>query len=419
MIKKGTHTANVSNGGLIDTLVVLPGDLVQVVAKSVMLPADYNDGTVSGAIDSSRSYENGAALTDDWRNQKSQVGVAMTQEEEDGALHHSEVLKEVLKVNGSSKSLNNTYNKLNVHKENHEKKVINHMANGLLSVSDATMDVNHANQLLDKEFTCTESVASEVSDSSKTDSEASRTPLAVSTERAPQNPIPSRTAKESKLNPSAKVFSPSLPNFRSTPPPVPTAPSVAYVPNNVPAVQVAGAQPEVGIRPSVSRSSWPVKFVPYATSTAMNADNGLQYNQSIAGHMVTRAQPIRHGGQYQPIQALPSYVHSNPQNGIFGRPGQFVYIHPVTHDVIQAPAALSQASHPLLASHPFHVGVAKNEGVLAGPALSVSMTPPLMANGPQSFTMPSHIHQLSAPYFSSMRPVQILGSNIPYSVKFQ
>lgn len=58
-------------------------------------------------------------------------------------------------------------------------------------------------------------------------------------------------------------------------------------------------------------------------------------------------------------------------------------------------------------------------GVLAGPALSVSMTPPLMANGPQSFTMPSHIHQLSAPYFSSMRPVQILGSNIPYSVKFQ
>lgn len=95
--------------------------------------------------------------------------------------------------------MNNTYNKLNVHKENHEKKVINHMANGLLSVSDATMDVNHANQLLDKEFTCTESVASEVSDSSKTDSEASRTPLAVSTERAPQNPIPSRTAKVNRV----------------------------------------------------------------------------------------------------------------------------------------------------------------------------------------------------------------------------
>ena len=33
MIKKGTQNANVSNGGLIDTLVVLPGDLVQIVAK--------------------------------------------------------------------------------------------------------------------------------------------------------------------------------------------------------------------------------------------------------------------------------------------------------------------------------------------------------------------------------------------------
>lgn len=33
MIKKGTHNTNVSDSGLIDTLVVLAGDLVQVVAK--------------------------------------------------------------------------------------------------------------------------------------------------------------------------------------------------------------------------------------------------------------------------------------------------------------------------------------------------------------------------------------------------
>lgn len=86
--------------------------------------------------------------------------------------------------------------------------------------------------------------------------------------------------QESKLNPSAKVFSPSFPNYRSTPPPVATVPSVAYVSNNFPAVQVAGAQPEL-IRPIAPRSSWPVKFVSYVSSTAMNADNGLQYNQPV------------------------------------------------------------------------------------------------------------------------------------------
>ncbi|XP_021755771.1 uncharacterized protein LOC110720972 [Chenopodium quinoa] len=427
MIRKGTQSSNVSNGGLIDTLVVQPGDLVQVVAKGVMLPADYasscancgDEETVSVTIESSRISENGAALTNERRNSERQVGVIMPHEEEDGYLHQSKALKEVAKVNGSSKSLNKAHNKLNVHKEIHERTVVNQLANGSLSATDASLDVNHANQLVAKDLTCTESVASEVSDSSKTDSDASRTPLAVPVERALQNPLPSKTAKESKLNPSAKDFSPSLPNFRSTPPLVPTVPSVPYVPNNIPAVQIAGAQPELGNRSIVPRSSWPVKFVPYATSTTMNPDNGLQYNQPIAGLIATRAQPIRHGGQYQPIQAMPSYVHPNSQNGIFGRPGQVVYIHPVSHDVIQAPGSLSsQAPHPLLASHPIHVGFAKNEGVLAGQPLPISMTSPLMANGPQSFTTPSHIHRLSSPHFSSMQPIPILGPNIPYNAKF-
>ncbi|KMT12721.1 hypothetical protein BVRB_4g088170 [Beta vulgaris subsp. vulgaris] len=427
MIKKGTHNTNVSDSGLIDTLVVLAGDLVQVVAKGVMLSADNVsnpaacefEGTVSGTIDSCRSSENEALSTAERRNEERQVGVPMLQEDEDHYRHHSEVSKEVSKVNGSSRSLIDN-NKLNVQKENYEMRAFNHLGDGSLPASDASLDLKHMNQLLDKESTSTESVASEHSDSAKTDLDATHNPSAVPTERAPQNPLPSRTAKESKLNPSAKVFSPSFPNYRSTPPPVATVPSVAYVSNNFPAVQVAGAQPEL-IRPIAPRSSWPVKFVSYVSSTAMNADNGLQYNQPIAGHYVTRAQPIRHGAQYQSIQAMPTYVHPNPQNGIYGRPGQLVYVHPVTHDVIQAPAALSQAPHALLTSHPIHVGIAKNEGagVLAGPTLPVPVTPPLMGNGPQSYTMPSHIHQLSTPHFSSIRHVPVLGPSMPYSAKFQ
>ncbi|KAL2944569.1 Polyadenylate-binding protein-interacting protein 4 [Bienertia sinuspersici] len=370
MIKKGTHNSNVSNGGLIDTLVVLPGDLVQVVAKGVILPADHisscasgNDkGTNSGTIDSCQGSENGTMLTGEQRSKERQVGVTMHQEEEVGYQHPFEALKEVPKVSGSSTSLNDSHNKQSVHKENHEMMAFSQISNGSLSTSDASLDCKRVNQLLDKEFTCTKSVASEASDSVKTKSAASRNFLAVPAEMAPQKPL-NRTAKESKLNPSAKVFSPSVPNFRSTPPVVPTVPGVAYTPNSLPAVQVAGVQQEVGIRPMVPRSSWSVKYVPYVASTAMNTDNGPQYNQpQFAGHIVTRAQPIRHGAQYQQIQALPPYVHPSHQNGMFGRPGQLVYVRPVTHDVIQAPSPMSQAQHPLLASHPIHVGAAKNEG---------------------------------------------------------
>lgn len=89
------------------------------------------------------------------------------------------------------------------------------------------------------------------------------------------------TLQESKLNPSAKVFSPSFPNLRSTPPLVQTAPSVAYVTNSIPAAEVAGAQPEVEMQPIVPRTSWPVKFFPYVTSTAVTAENGLQYTQPV------------------------------------------------------------------------------------------------------------------------------------------
>lgn len=74
-------------------------------------------------------------------------------------------------------------------------RAFNHLGDGSLPASDASLDLKHVNQLLDKESTSTESVASEHSDSAKTDLDATRNPSAVPTERAPQNPLPSRTAK--------------------------------------------------------------------------------------------------------------------------------------------------------------------------------------------------------------------------------
>ncbi|CAO2836305.1 unnamed protein product [Amaranthus hypochondriacus] len=389
MIKKGTQNANVSNGGLIDTLVVLPGDLVQIVAKGVTLPADYAPTCVTCDEEGTAS-QNGAVSTNEQRNQERQVGVAMLKEDENGYHCHAEAFKEVPKDNSSCTSLDDSFSNLNVCEENHK------------PANDASLEVQHA-----KEFTSTNSVASDVTDSAKTRLDVPGSPVAVPADVGSQNTLVNRTAKESKLNPSAKVFSPSFPNLRSTPPLVQTAPSVAYVTNSIPPAQVAGAQPEVEMQASVPRTSWPVKFFPYVTSTAVNAENGLQYTQPVASHIVTRAPPIRHVAQYQPIQAVPPYVHHSPQNGIFARPGQLVYVHPVAHDVIQAPVAVSQAPHPYMTPHPIHVGIAKNEGLVAGQAMPVSMTPPLVANGAPPFT--THIQ----PLFSSIHPVSILGPKFP------
>lgn len=48
MTKKGNRDANVANAGVIETLVILSEDLVQVVAKRVLLPAEGFAGNVTG-----------------------------------------------------------------------------------------------------------------------------------------------------------------------------------------------------------------------------------------------------------------------------------------------------------------------------------------------------------------------------------
>ncbi|KAF3433528.1 hypothetical protein FNV43_RR24630 [Rhamnella rubrinervis] len=66
MTKKGKRNANITNVGLIDTLVILSGDLVQVVAKGVLLLANGIAGNVTGndaeaavgTVSSDKSLEN-------------------------------------------------------------------------------------------------------------------------------------------------------------------------------------------------------------------------------------------------------------------------------------------------------------------------------------------------------------------------
>ncbi|KAH9615122.1 hypothetical protein KSS87_020887 [Heliosperma pusillum] len=379
MVKEGTLNANVVKGDLIDTLVVRPGDLVQVVAKGVMLPADYassdattyDGGAVLGTYDSSRGSEHGTVIAGELLNQERHVGMGSSQEE-DGYHHASEIVEELIEANYSPTALNGRDNKIVEYEENQAKTIHNQLKNGCLTLDGTSPTAEVTTQLYEKETTPTKPVASEVSTSGKDVNGRSSVP--APSVLAPQNHATNRTVKESKLNPDAKIFSPSLSNLRSNPTPGLTVPSIAYVPNNITTGQVAAPQSEIGMR-SVAppRSSWPVKVVPYVTSSLAMADNDLQYSQP----------------------------------GVFGRPGQLVYMHPITHDVLQAPSTLSQAPQPYFTSHPIYV--TKHEGVLAGQTLQASVNPTLIANAPQPYMMPSHIQ------FSSMRPVPVLGSAVPYS----
>lgn len=269
--------------------------------------------------------------------------------------------KQAPEFDGSSPSLNEHCSELDVQKEHNATIASNQLAEENPAANYAYADVKLVNEFHDtdipKEFIHTEPVTSEISYfvSPESEYDAAHGGLAVTAEMAPPNPLTNRTAKESKLNPGAKVFSPSFPNFISTPLLVPSAPSMAYVPINIPSVQVAAPQPEAGVRPVAPRSSWPIKIFPYVNFTPPNTDSGLQYTQPA----------------------------------MFGRPGQAVYVHSIPPDMVQGPAALSQVPHPFLASHPIYA--AKHEGVLTRQALPVSVAPPVMTHVPQQFGMPSHI----------------------------
>lgn len=217
-----------------------------------------------------------------------------------------------------------------------------------------------------------------------------------------------KNAKEFKLNPGAKTFSPSSTHQRSVTPVVPAATSVAYITETSPVVSISTAQPEVEISSFVPRSL-PVKYVPYGGLVSSNGGTEMQYSQPVVGHLGSRAQPVRYASHYHPVQAGTTYVHPSSQNLMVGRLGPLVYVHPVSHDVVQGAPAFSQVSNiPLFTPHQVHLP--KHQGSTAAQALQWCSTPPYIAAGQQPFAVPSHI-PISQPHFPIIRPIPVPGSN--------
>ncbi|XP_004244126.1 uncharacterized protein [Solanum lycopersicum] len=425
MIKKGSREANVARGSLIETLVILSEDLVQVVAKGVMLSADCIQGHLDG--DNARTVCSNITYPEytkkEMKATKSKVSTVdgekaskeryvrnglISKQSDRRESHESLRERTIREVQGSSSNVD-----VSVTQASHLENVTfmknlelssNGICNGSPPLSSTKLDDpnndrhSHEQQTLGK-TPCLGATSSGAPITSVS---------CVSSSSAPADLVPSRgsihnvSTKESKLNPGAKIFSPSTLQHRTVTPPV--VPTMAYVPDSCPVVPIVTAEPAVEITPFAPHSSVPVKFVPYNNLAAGNGGLDVQYAQPTIGYMGSRTQPARYGSQYHHLQAATGYVHPNSQNVMVGRLGPLVYMHhPVSHDIVQSAAGFPQVStRPVLIPHQVHPP--KHQGSTAPQALQLYMAPPVITGLQQPFTIPSiPITQSSFPV---MRPMQ-------------
>ncbi|XVF34007.1 hypothetical protein REPUB_Repub18cG0020200 [Reevesia pubescens] len=448
LTKKGRCATNVANGSVVETLVILAGDLVQVVAKGVPLPFDgfagniaHGNGEASFEVLPSVDPLNGtkkfnkSTMDKIKSNRKRQIGddtskLLQDEYEQKFEFHVEEGAKEVQRsVSSCESSALDTLKPVFVVDacltqvkpvEEGNAEVTTKL---LLSAAahDAPMDGKLDNQCCERP-TATDiyqdAICSGVSTSSSpvTDVSSDLGQSSFSTPTAivpPQSPESNKKSKEFKLNPGEKNFSPSFASAISAALPiVPTVANVSYMPANSTMVAVAGSPPEVGIGTFAPRLPAPSKFVSYGNIAAANGVSGSQFSQPIVGHMGSRTQPLRYAGQYHPVQAASAYLNPNSQS-----------------DLVQGAAAISPVpARPPLTPH--HVQFPKHQvqchfglkqtlviaGSAPGQALQLCVPQPFIAGGQQPLAVPSHIPFLQPP-FPANCPVQVLTSNGLFSTK--
>ncbi|KAK1309081.1 hypothetical protein QJS10_CPA09g01198 [Acorus calamus] len=467
MIQKGKCNANLDKETLVETLVVLSGDLVQVVAKGVLHPAEgiVGGGTGDNVETVDRSFKRLMSNAEPERETKP-LTLAGTnserrcpQDEEYKSSYHTKrmgsedvtIIKEPpvrmglvktsqsvvgienMKMDSNKKmeealqlptvtvsesadrqaGKDNTYNKEAVL---HSTTNLNSENESPITQRSATYEISgHA---LPKKNS-NEARCGEIQNGSMLASPSVSEASTTSTSTAPCVPVPSKTSacktntKKFKLNPGAKTFSPSFANPRTATPAMSSAASMGYASNIPPVLPVS--QPGIEISPLSSRPSLPVKFVNYNNLVTGHSDINSQIPHTIIGHAGSRQQPIRPGPGY-PLQAAPTYMHPNCQTVMVGRFGHLMYVHPMTHDAIPGATVLAQGSPlPLMTPHQAHLP--KSQGAVMQ-ALPLCLPPPLVAGVQQPLVMPSHAP--FSPHFpATIRPIAAVpGSNGIFCSKF-
>eukprot|EP00249_Psilotum_nudum_P015390 c25304_g2_i1 orf=1-2427(-) len=174
-------------------------------------------------------------------------------------------------------------------------------------------------------------------------------------------------AKEFKLNPNAKVFTPSIASIRSS---ASVVQSPIYMQGAIPLAPMQSISVGIGVNPLMQQPGQSGKYaqlnsLPVSASTPFlqtpvtytpGVSGGIMppslpgqstmkthphVQQPMSGHSFISQQPIRFTSQGPPVQPAPAYLHPNgqlySQQMMFGQPGQVLYIQPFPQEVIQGP----------------------------------------------------------------------------------
>ncbi|KAM0943807.1 putative ataxin-2, ataxin 2, SM domain-containing protein [Dioscorea sansibarensis] len=419
-IVRGKSETNIPLGAFVDTLVILSADLVQV---DFVLPAE---GIVSGVNrneveTASEVLESGVCNEGLEQNFGKMVRKDILQEVLDSSEHNHELpaVDRLVHMEQCSTKVDACVSQATSSSENRveiSSKVPNESGSFIPRSGPSRREGSENNSLA-----VTNSPSSDCYNSTATspyvssvDSKLSSVPGQLESSNPPAtttNLVGYESVKEFKLNPEAKVFTPSSANARPATTERSTLANACYseIPSVVP---MAGTQPGAELNSFMSPPSMLTKFIQYNNLVAGPSNLG-QYPGHIAANI--RQPPVRFGSQHHPLQSGPTYVHPNSQSVMVSRLGQLAYVSPISRDVIQGTLALPQGlQHPLLTQYQAHP---KFQGTSAQPLpLCVTPSPPLIASVNQPFLVPNQTH-FSHP-FPNVRSIPLPGANGIFVSKF-
>ncbi|ESQ54572.1 hypothetical protein EUTSA_v10025144mg [Eutrema salsugineum] len=377
--KKGKSKANVASGSVVETLVILSSNIVQMVAEGVSLPSNVTgnkEGEYVGSATEVLPSEPRLCAEGKGNYHRRQAGAKILKRSGQIPDVHQE---DNVDIQSSSSSLDSMSERVKPIEE--DKLMLEPLSNGFHDAAERPSSTGN----LSSSTTADET------------SELCQDLVASSNASVPIQAV--KKSKEFKLNPEAKIFSPSYTKRLSpSPASMPGVGNIAYIPSNTPMPPVPEAlYPEVGNNAYIPQASPPSKFVPFGNLTAGNAVSGFHYPQHMIGPTVNRAQPQRFTSQYQSVQASPMFVTPNPQVAVT-RSGQLVYIQPVSQDLVQGtPPLPPMLSRPLPTAQ--HVQYLKHQGVVAaGQPLQLCVSQPFTAGGLQPYSVPTQFPVMQTPF---------------------
>ncbi|XP_042401267.1 uncharacterized protein LOC121991320 [Zingiber officinale] len=316
-VGKGKCLTNLALGDCVDTLIVLSSDLVQVVVKGFILPAEGVVDRVSGKSAESVNHVESHSCSRE------------IESEEKGSTFHN-----------SDASRQDTGCQADGDKEDNP---IFEVAHGAPSSPISNSNGRNSDlSSLPVRLATQESEASQASISSDTRTSVCSTSSTLASDTTTTNscanglvpPIPKKIkagsiiTKESKLNPGAKDFTPSTANFRQALAPVPRLISPSQMSNSLSMVPAVGAQLGNEMNSLASRFSVPSKVVPYNNLIVAQPGNGTNYSRPIMGNSRIRQLPVRVNSQYHPLQSGHVYLNPHSQMIPAGPLNLPVYRHP-------------------------------------------------------------------------------------------